>query len=205
MRITPLDIRKQPFKQTFRGYDPYAVRAFLEELAKQDEELIRQNNEFATEIKGLKQLLEKYVSIERTLNETLMTAQKLSDDAKISAQKEAELIIKDAQIRADRYEDESRQRVNTLEGEVMALRNQRDTFLARFKSILKTQLELVDVISGDLKKEDSPAIVNENQIQQPKTVSMPAFQSFTKKMPIVQDRAVEDDTIDDVPPQPVIL
>ena len=196
MRITPLDIRKQPFKQTFRGYDPYAVRAFLEELAKQDEELIRQNNEFATEIKGLKQLVEKYAGIERALNETLMTAQKLSDDARINAQREAELVVKDAQIRADRYEDDSRRRVNALESEILSIRNQRDSFLARFKSMLSTQLDLLEVISGDLRSDDRQ--------EYPKSQPIPQQQRFappnTQKI-----RIVDDDTIDDVPPQPVIL
>lgn len=82
-------------------------------------------------------------------------------------------------IRAERYEDESRQRVLSLESELVSLRNQRDSFLARFKAMLTTQLGLLDVISGDLKQgtdEDSGSVME----------------------------IADDETMDEVPPQPNI-
>lgn len=150
MRITPLDIRKQPFRKTFSGFDPDAVNSFLEMVASEYEAIIAENNTFATRIKNLETRLEGYEKIERMLNETLLTAQKATDEARVNAQKEAELIIKDAMIRAQRYEDEARSRVHTLESEAVTLKNQRDSFLARFKAMLTTQLNLLGVISGEL-------------------------------------------------------
>ena len=178
MRISPLDIRKQPFPRAIRGFDPDAVNSFLEMVAGEYETIIRQNNEFATQIKTLEQKLEGYVKVERVLNETLLTAQKATDEARVNAQKEAELIIKDAKIRADRYEDEARNRVHKFDSELVSLRNQRDSFLARFKAMLSTQLNLLEVISGDLR--------------QPREDQAPLLQT------------VEDETMDEVPPQPDI-
>ena len=152
MQISPLDIRKMPFKRTFQGFDPDAVQNFLDMVAGEYEAVIRQNSEYATQIKNLEQRLESYLKIERILNETLISAQKATDEARVNAQKEAELILKDASLRADRYEDEARQRVHALESELVALRNQRDSFLARFKAMLTTQLNLLEIISGDLKQ-----------------------------------------------------
>lgn len=152
MQISPLDIRKMPFRRTLRGFDPDAVQNFLDMVAGEYEAVIRQNSEYATQLKNLEQRLEGYVKIERVLNETLLTAQKATDEARVNAQKEAELILKDASIRAERYEDEARQRVHSLESELVALKNQRDSFLARFKAMLTTQLNLLDIISGDLKQ-----------------------------------------------------
>lgn len=180
MRITPLDIRKQPFRRTLRGFDPDAVNSFLEMVASEYETIIKQNNEFATQIKSLEQRLDSYIKIERVLNETLLTAQKATDEARVNAQKEAELIIKDAMVRAERYEDESRQRVLSLESELVSLRNQRDSFLARFKAMLTTQLGLLEIISGDLKQntdtEDNGSVME----------------------------IADDETMDEVPPQPEI-
>jgi len=156
MRITPLDIRKQPFRRTWRGFDPDEVNSFLEMVATEYETIIRQNGEFATKLKSLEQKLDHYTHIERMLNETLITAQKATDEARVNAQKEAELIIKDATIRAGRYEDEAQERVHHLESELVSLRNQRDSFLARFKAMLSTQLNLLDVISDDLKEPEEP-------------------------------------------------
>jgi len=199
MRITPLDIRKQPFPRAFRGFDPDAVNSFLEHVAGEYEGLIRQNDEYATQIKSLKQQLEKYTEIERVLNETLMTAQRSSDEARVNAHKEAELIIKDAEIRADRYEGEARHRVNMLESEIISIRNQRDSFLARFKAMLSTQLNLLEVISGDLRNDD--AAQDKQQEQEQERYRQPP----TQKAPVIRDGFADDDMIDDVPPQPVIL
>jgi cell division initiation protein len=150
MRITPLDIRKQPFRRAFRGFDTDAVNSFLEMVANEFEGIIQQNNDYAGRIKRLEEKCEGYTKIERTLNETLLTAQKLSDDARVSAQKEAELIIKEATVRAGEEENDIRRRTMQLEKDMASLKNQRDSFLARFKGLLTTQLDLLDVISGDL-------------------------------------------------------
>jgi cell division initiation protein len=150
MRITPLDIRKQPFRRVFRGFDPDAVNSFLEMVANEFETLLRQSSDFATRIKQLEEKCEGYAKIEQTLNETLLTAQKITDESRVNAQKEAELIIKDATVRAGMQENEVRQRVMQLENDLASLKNHRDTFLARFKGMLTTQLNLLSVISGDL-------------------------------------------------------
>lgn len=182
MRITPLDIRKQPFRKTaVGGFDKDAVNSFLEMVANEYEQVIRQNDEYAMNIKSLEERLAGYEKIERTLSETLLTAQRATDDAKLNAQKEAELIIKDAQIRADRYTDKSREKVNDLESEITSLRNQRDSFLMRFKSLLKDQLSLVEIL-GDTLKDDREDGMSE--------ASDMMF--------------AEDDTMDEVPPQPIV-
>jgi cell division initiation protein len=172
-----LDIRKQPFRRTWKGFDSDAVNSFLEMVASEYEAIIRQNDDYATQIKNLELRLESYTKIERILNETLLTAQKATDEARVNAQKEAELIIKDANLRAERYEDEARQRVHHLESELIALRNQRDSFLARFKAMLTTQLNLLGIISGDLRQQHE---------EQSKSIM----------------EIAEEETLAEVPPQP---
>ncbi len=156
MRITPLDIRKQPFRKKLWGFDPDEVNSFLEMVASEFESTIKQDNDLQTQVKNLDQRLDHYVKIEKILGDTLLTAQKATDEARMNAQKEAELILKDAQVRAGRYEDDSRRRVRELESEIISLKNQRDSFLARFRAMLKTQLELLGVISDDLRGTSRP-------------------------------------------------
>lgn len=178
MRISPLDIRKQPFRKVMRGFDPDAVNSFLEMVASEYESIIRQNNELAGQVKNLEERIEGYTKIERVLNETLLTAQKATDEARTNAQKESELIIKDAMVRAQRLEDEARNRVNALESELVSLRNQRDSFLARFRSLLSTQLSLLEVISGDLQG------IHESELK-----------------PVME---IAEETMAEVPPQPMV-
>jgi len=179
MHITPLDIRKQPFRRKLWGCDPDEVSSFLKLVASEYEEIIHQNNEYGTQIKLLEMKLDHFVKMEHVLNETLITAQKATDESRVNAQKESELIIKDAMIRADRYEDEVRTRSHNLEGEIVTLRNQRDSFLARFRAMLITQLNLLEVIGGDLR-----------QNQEKRTHSMMEFS--------------DEETLAEVPPQPNI-
>ena len=157
MHITPLDIRKQPFRKTFSGFDPDEVNSFLEMVANEFESLIRSNDELMSQFKSTEEKLSLYTKIEKTLNDTLVSAQRASDDARMNAQKEAELIIRDAQVRAGRYEDETRNRVHKLESDLASLKTQRDGFLARFKSLLKTQIELLALLNDDLKDDAKTA------------------------------------------------
>ena len=157
MHISPLDIRKQRFRKTVMGYDADQVNSFLEMVAGEFEALIRKTDEFSTQLKYTQSKLEGYEKIEKNLSDTLLTAQRSTDEARLNAQKEAELIIKDAQIRADRYEDGARNRVHELESELLSLRAQRDSFLSRFRSMLRDQLSLLEVISDNLAGEQKPA------------------------------------------------
>ncbi len=192
MRITPLDIRKQPFRKTLMGFDKDEVNSFLEMVANEFEQIIKQNDGLTGKVKIVEERIDGYAKIERTLNETLLTAQRATDDARLNAQKEAELIIKDAQIRADKYEDQSRMKVNNLESDLHSLKTQRDSFLTRFKSMLRDQLALVEVISGSLKDKD-----NGRQ-------KAAGRNAFGKSDAARLERVIEDETMDEVPPEPVV-
>jgi len=193
MRITPIDIRKQPFRKTVFGFDKDEVNSFLEMVANEFEKLSRQNDEMSSKVKILEERLDHYEKIEKTLNETLLTAQKATDEARINAQKEAELIIKDSQIRAERYEDESRQKVYQLESDLISLKTQRNSYLVRFKSMLRDQLSLLEVISGSLDERIDGKSTIQNKIKS---------NQFKINQRSIRDD--EDETMDEVPPQPIV-
>jgi len=151
MHITPLEIRKHPFRKTFRGFDPDAVNSFLEMVAGEFEALIRSCNENASQAKLVEEKLAGYVRIEKTLNDTLIMAQRVADESRVNAQKEAEVIIKDATVRGHKEEQETRNRIAKLENELASLKNHRDSFLERFKGLLSTQQSLLGTISDDLR------------------------------------------------------
>ncbi|ERP39074.1 DivIVA domain-containing protein [Chitinivibrio alkaliphilus] len=156
MEITPIEIRNYKFrKQLFNGLDEDHVMSFLQQIADEVADLSAKNNAMATKIKELTGQVGHYKKIEHTMNETLMTAQRATDDARANAQKEAELILKDAQVRADRYEDETRSRIHELTGEIRSLQAQKESFLARFRAMLRDQLSYLDVMGGHLDDDDA--------------------------------------------------
>ncbi len=155
MELTPQEIKKQPFRKvTFNGLDSDHVYSFLQQVASTVADIRSERDDLAGKVKELSGALERYQRIEETLNETLLTAQRATDDARANAQKEAELIMKDAQVRSDRYENDSRDRVHQLDAEIRSLKAQKDSFLERFRLMMRDQLSFLDVMQNNL-EEDS--------------------------------------------------
>jgi cell division initiation protein len=151
MHITPLEIRKQPFRKSmFGGLDKSHVESFLEQIASEFEEIRKENDSLSSKIKEMSTDLERYKRIENTLNETLLTAQRVTDEARTNAQKEAELIIKEAQLTAEKLEGSAKDNVLQLQSSQSSLVAQKDSFLARFRALLTDQLSFIEIMESRL-------------------------------------------------------
>ena len=96
--LTPLEIQKQLFARKFKGFDPDEVRAYLQMVAEEIEILIKDVDRLSRENVFLREDLDDHNQRERILKDTLLSAQKVSEDVKSNARKEAELIVKDAEL-----------------------------------------------------------------------------------------------------------
>ena len=103
MKITPLDIKKQDFKKVLRGLDPIEVETFLEMVSEEFESLIREKNTLSNEVLKLKTQLKDYQEVEKTFKESLMSAQQTINQSRENSQKEANLIIREAEIQAESH------------------------------------------------------------------------------------------------------
>ena len=93
MRITPLDVRKQEFKRGMRGFDCDEVRAFLTTLADEYEAVLVDNKQLRERVLEQDEKLAEYRNLEQTLRDTLMTAERVSQEARDNARKEGELLL----------------------------------------------------------------------------------------------------------------
>ncbi len=139
MKITPLDIRKQSFKKSFRGIDPEEVQAFLEMIAEEFERLNRENLEFKGRERTLESEVQRYRDLEETLQQTLRTAQRAADNVHENAKKEARLIVKEADIRGNHAIEKARNHVQMIRNEIVELKNQRDQFASRLQALIQAQ------------------------------------------------------------------
>lgn len=142
MNISPLDIRKQEFRKVFRGFDPAEVEAFLDMVADAFEKASRDAITLQERVGSLETEIGRFRNIERTLQETLVAAQQAAEDTRENAKKEGDLVIKEAEIVAERAIEQARGHVGRIKAEIATLKTQRDTFLARFKGLLEGQNEL---------------------------------------------------------------
>ena len=100
--LTPLDIQKQMFTRNMRGFAIDEVRAYLHVVAEELERLLKDRERLFTENKLLREELQEYNERESILKDTLLSAQRVSEDLRETARRESEMIVKDAEVRAER-------------------------------------------------------------------------------------------------------
>lgn len=154
--ITPLDIKKHEFSTRFKGFDQDEVRALLETIARDFEELARQNIQLSERIKIAEERLNHYRLIEKTLQDAVITIQNTLEEKRKVAQQEAEAIIADARLKANEELLASRENVATLRSDINILENQKMQFFARFRSLLRSQAQILDAMMEAEEKEMSP-------------------------------------------------
>ncbi|WP_078595490.1 DivIVA domain-containing protein [Evansella clarkii] len=149
MPLTPLDIHNKEFTRGFRGYDEDEVNEFLDQIIKDYELVIREKKDLADRVNELEEKLSHFSSIETTLNKSILIAQETAEDVKRSADKEAKLIIKEAEKNADRIINESLSKSRKITLEIEELKKQASVYRTRFRMLLEAQLEMLSTDDWD--------------------------------------------------------
>ena len=136
MPITPLEIQKMRFSQKMRGYDPTEVEGFLSLLAEELAARIAQSEKLERENRYYRQRLEETEHREHQLQQTLLRAQKVSDDITANARREAELTVKEAEIAADKIVQQAIEQSTRFESKIADLRTARRELQLKFKNTL---------------------------------------------------------------------
>jgi len=145
MRITPLDIRAHEFKRKLRGLDAEEVKSFLDLVAEEYERLAVANGSLTDSVADLTNRIGDLKERERILKETLYTAQKLADEMKEEARREKDLILKEAELKAEQIMDQARRRVSQLDAEILDLKAERDSFEAKVRHVIDQHTKLLDM------------------------------------------------------------
>jgi cell division initiation protein len=144
-RLTAMDIEKQTFTRRMRGFDADEVQLFLRAIAEDIERINLENASLREEAGALRQRLDDFKDRERTLQETLVTAQLMSADLKDRSKAEAELLIKEARFKAERLLGQAQEQLQALENEIGRLRLEKDAFENRLRAAIEEHLSLLDL------------------------------------------------------------
>ncbi|MBB6443763.1 DivIVA domain-containing protein [Bacillus benzoevorans] len=144
MALTPLDIHNKEFSKGFRGYDEDEVNEFLDQVIKDYELVLREKKELEDRLNEVNDRMGHFISIEETLNKSIIVAQEAAEEVKRNAHKEAKLIMKEAEKNADRIVNESLSKARKIALEIEELKKQSKVFRTRFKMLIEAQLELLD-------------------------------------------------------------
>jgi len=149
LKITPLEIKKQSFKPKVRGYDTTEVETFLEMVADEYESVLYDKNRLSEEVIKLKTQLRDYQQVEKTLQETLMNAQETVSQSRENSKREAQIIIRESELKAERILDEAREKLDKMKNDFTLLKAQKESLAKRLKHLLESQIELIKVLEID--------------------------------------------------------
>ena len=157
MKISPLDIEKMKFRVCFRGYQRREVDEFLDSLTVEYEGLINENESLREKQVALEGQLRDLKNKESVLTQTLTNAQKLVEEMKEGAQKDASLIVKQAELQAEEVLKDSRDESVHIRSEILDLRKQRMFFIERCRSTIDSFQKLleIEVQEQSLERENS--------------------------------------------------
>lgn len=152
--LTPLDVRRYDFGKAMRGYQPERVEQFREQVAGELERLTRQLQELESKAKGFHEQLRAFRERDKALNEALVSAQQLRTEIREGAEREAQLILREAEAQGEKALDARQAEVHRLEAHLDELERSRRTHLAQIR--LMAERQLAEVMAAEQMGGQSP-------------------------------------------------
>jgi cell division initiation protein len=155
MRLTPVDIRQQQFTvRSFRGFDRQEVEAFLEDVAEELETALKDHATLKEQVAVHEERSRGAAGIEKTLKDTLVMTQQLADQAKENALREAQAIIRDAELRGEKILDDTRAEEARIRTDIQMLKRTRRQLVEDLRATVDTYQRM---IAADLAEDPGDA------------------------------------------------
>ena len=142
--LTPLDVRRYDFGHAFRGYEPARVDQFRDQVADEMERLGRVNQDLDQKARSFHEQLRAFRERDRALNDALVAAQQIRQETKEQAEREAMLIVREAQGEGERLLEEVRSEVRRVQTELEALERSRRSYLSQMRTLVSRHLSEID-------------------------------------------------------------
>ena len=142
--ITPIEIQNKVFKSGGLGYDKKDVDSFMDELLENYEALYRERMEMNDRMNVLNEGLQYYKTIEKTLQKALVLAERTAEETKGTAMKNAVLIEQEAVSKANVILEDAKRELEQIRKQTIELVRQYDMYKAKFKSLVNSQMELLE-------------------------------------------------------------
>jgi cell division initiation protein len=143
MRLNALTIKSQHFNKKMRGFDPEEVSEFLEKVADDYEAIVNENTELTKKLSEAELIIMDYKRIEKSLQDTLLTAQDNATKTIEATKKQSALIIKEAELKANQFLENANEECEKIKITIMKLKEERNLLVAKLKTIVNTQVEVL--------------------------------------------------------------
>jgi cell division initiation protein len=145
MKISPMDIQRQTFGSRWRGYDDAEVRTYLNIVAEEVAALQRERDGLDQEVQSLRALVDEHRQRETILKNTLLTAQRLSEEIREAARKQSESVVKEAELQADRLLELAQSRAQEVERGILDLRGHRSGLRTDVRALITRLTHILDL------------------------------------------------------------
>ena len=145
MKISPMDLQRQTFAQRLRGFDPAEVRTYLNIVAEEVAALQRERDSLDQEVQSLRALVDEHRQRETILKNTLLTAQRLSEEIREAARKQSESVVKEAELQADRLLELAQSRAQEVERGILDLRGHRSSLRTDVRALITRLTHILDL------------------------------------------------------------
>ncbi|MGE0452500.1 MAG: DivIVA domain-containing protein [Vicinamibacteria bacterium] len=145
MKISPMDVQRQTFAKRLRGFDPDEVRSYLTLLSEELADFQREHAALQQEVQSLRELLDEHRQREQMLKNTLLTAQRVSEEIRETSRKQAEATVKEAELQADRLIELAQSRARSVEKETLDLRAMRQGLREDIRSLVTRLVHVLDL------------------------------------------------------------
>ena len=150
MRISPLDIRQQQFTvKWLRGFDIHEVDAFLDDIAEDYEAVLKENAQLKEQVGTFEERSRGLAERERALQDTLVTTHRLGDEMKATARREADILMREAELRSEKIIEEGRAEEARIRGEIQTLRRLRRQLIEDFRATLESYYRMMSSEFGE--------------------------------------------------------
>ena len=138
--LTALDVRRYDFGRSLRGYDPERVEQFRTQVAEELERLSRLTQELEGKARSFHEQLRAFRERDKALNDALVSAQQLRNEIREQAEREGQLVLREAQVQAERDMEFARAELSRMEEQIASLDRVRRSFLAQMRVMVERQL-----------------------------------------------------------------
>lgn len=147
--LTPVDIETVEFKKVALGYSPDEVNSFLDKVIVEFEYLYKENIKLNDKVNVLNDGIQYYKSLEDTLKNSIILAEKTASETKYNANQSSEHIIKEAQLKATEILQDANKKLYDLEYEVMKMKRQYNNIKTKLRALLNTEIEILNESEKD--------------------------------------------------------
>lgn len=145
MEMTSIDMQPKRFRTRWRGLDPRQVEAHFRQMADEAQELQTQNSELKKSLQEMEKELIAYKEREKTIRNVLLNAHKSAEQMKDNAEKEARLIVAEAEIEAEKILQGAHQRLAGLNEDIAEMKRQKIQLETKLRTTIDTYRQLLDM------------------------------------------------------------